>query len=215
MPASAAVFTLSDGNGSGPFGTVTGVFTSATSYELHFDMNPNFVIDTGSHFSLSLSLNTGTISAAATTEGGLATYVAGSPFTVLPHTIPASYTNPPFGDFTDAVAGDCGPAGQGGCGSDLWISVTGVNSALNLFNPATNLFPTNTGVPGYAAMDIFDKLSGKTFVVGLGDTPVPTPFTSAVPEPSTWAMMLLGFLGIGLFGMRGKAGARSFRMFSA
>ena len=39
--------------------------------------------------------------------------------------------------------------------------------------------------------------------------------TQAVPEPSTWAMMLLGFLGVGLLGMRGKAGSRSFRMFSA
>ena len=37
---------------------------------------------------------------------------------------------------------------------------------------------------------------------------------AAVPEPSTWAMMLLGFLGVGLFGMRGRVGSRPFRMIS-
>jgi hypothetical protein len=34
--------------------------------------------------------------------------------------------------------------------------------------------------------------------------------TSAVPEPSTWAMMILGFLGLGLMGYRrGRGGRRS------
>ena len=44
----------------------------------------------------------------------------------------------------------------------------------------------------------------------LGSTPV-----STVPELSTWAMMLLGFAGVGLFGMRGRPGTRPFRMISA
>ncbi len=30
---------------------------------------------------------------------------------------------------------------------------------------------------------------------------------SAVPEPATWAMMMLGFLGLGVVGLRRKAGA--------
>jgi hypothetical protein len=41
------------------------------------------------------------------------------------------------------------------------------------------------------------------------------PTVTAVPEASTWAMMLLGFLGIGLMGMRGRVGSRPFRMISA
>ena len=38
-----------------------------------------------------------------------------------------------------------------------------------------------------------------------------TPVTGAVPEPSTWAMMLLGFAGLGYASIarRGRAGARS------
>jgi hypothetical protein len=37
----------------------------------------------------------------------------------------------------------------------------------------------------------------------------------AVPEISTWAMMLLGFAGVGLFGMRGRVGSRPIRIISA
>jgi PEP-CTERM motif len=39
----------------------------------------------------------------------------------------------------------------------------------------------------------------------------PQPVTAAVPEPSTWAMMLLGFGGLGFLGWRGsrKTTARS------
>jgi len=33
----------------------------------------------------------------------------------------------------------------------------------------------------------------------------------AVPEASTWAMMIIGFLGVGAIGMRRRAGSRSFR----
>ena len=46
------------------------------------------------------------------------------------------------------------------------------------------------------------------FIPGVGQV-------APVPEPSTWAMMLLGFLGVGLFGMRGKVGSRPIRMISA
>ena len=33
----------------------------------------------------------------------------------------------------------------------------------------------------------------------------PLVITVGVPEPSTWAMMLLGFVGLGLLGYRSKA----------
>jgi hypothetical protein len=34
---------------------------------------------------------------------------------------------------------------------------------------------------------------------------VATPFTDAVPEPSTWAMMILGFAGVGFMAYRRKS----------
>jgi hypothetical protein len=36
----------------------------------------------------------------------------------------------------------------------------------------------------------------------------PASFTPGVPEPSTWAMMLLGFAGLGFLGYRQTAKAR-------
>jgi hypothetical protein len=38
------------------------------------------------------------------------------------------------------------------------------------------------------------------------------PLTSAVPEASTWAMMLLGFAGVGLLGLRRRRGGQAFRL---
>jgi PEP-CTERM motif len=40
----------------------------------------------------------------------------------------------------------------------------------------------------------------------------PASFASAVPEPATWAMMILGFLGIGFIGYRRKSSRPSFRI---
>jgi PEP-CTERM motif len=34
----------------------------------------------------------------------------------------------------------------------------------------------------------------------------------AVPEPSTWAMMILGFLGVGFVAYRRKSNVMQFRM---
>ena len=45
--------------------------------------------------------------------------------------------------------------------------------------------------------------------IGTSDGPVLNPLTPAVPEASTWAMMILGFLGVGVMGMRQR---RKFRI---
>jgi hypothetical protein len=198
-PASAAFFNLSNATGtSPPYGEVTGQYTSDTSYWLHFNMNPEHILDTGAHYSLTLSLATGVISAASTTFAGLSG--GPTPFTIFNSATPI-YSNAPFGEFTNAVAGACGMGNSsGGCGGDLWISVTGVNpDADHLFNPATNLF---NGQKVYAAVDIYELYSKKTFVAGLGDAPVIDPQIAAVPEPTTWAMMLIGFAGLSYLGVR-------------
>ena len=59
-------------------------------------------------------------------------------------------------------------------------------------------------------------LSGpnKFFVVGLSDRDLPglveEPI-AAIPEPATWAMMLLGFLGVGFMAYRRKGTTMQFR----
>ena len=47
-----------------------------------------------------------------------------------------------------------------------------------------------------------------SYVIGNGDEDLSTPFNvtvAAVPEPSTWAMLLLGFFGIGVLAYRRKS----------
>jgi hypothetical protein len=78
---------------------------------------------------------------------------------------------------------------------------TGANAAYMVFDIASGTNFGSDGKPRTGHVDVHDVLSINPVLTG-------------VPEPSTWAMMLIGFLGVGLFGMRGKAGASSFRMFS-
>jgi hypothetical protein len=51
--------------------------------------------------------------------------------------------------------------------------------------------------------NIFDDGSGTGGVTILSETYFPT---GAVPEPSTWAMMIVGFLGLGWLAYRRKNG---------
>ena len=56
-PAKAATFTLSQCCGAGPFGTATGAFlANGTTAEITINMNPNYILDTGSHFAATFSL---------------------------------------------------------------------------------------------------------------------------------------------------------------
>lgn len=62
----------------------------------------------------------------------------------------------------------------------------------------------NDFVPGIAGPNQF-------YVFGFQDSDLPgytaEQFTAAVPEPSTWAMMILGFAGIGFMAFRRKSKA--------
>jgi hypothetical protein len=61
---------------------------------------------------------------------------------------------------------------------------------------------------------------GSYFIEILGTVPVGqdvsllvngNTFTAAIPEPSTWAMMVLGFLAVGFLAYRRKAQGVAFR----
>jgi hypothetical protein len=205
-PASAVSFTLSDKDGSGSFGVITGTFTDATQTTaiMHVDMNPNFIVNTGQgHSPLTISLGTGFISAVSQTEAGLG--VDAGPFTILPKIVPGTgtpqqYRNGDFGFFSDAVGGTCGAPGAGGCGSDLWFTISNFAGFL----PATELFNGTTQI--FAAVDIFNVSTSKTFAVGVSLPPTPTVF--AVPGPLAGAgLPTLLALGGFMWARRRKAAA--------
>ena len=91
-----------------------------------------------------------------------------------------------------------GTGGSSPDGSSLKFTITA--AGLDLSDLTTN-----------AAGQFFaaDVLSGTTGNTGAID--VSTVTMSSVPEPSTWAMMLLGFFGIGFMAYR-RRGQSSFRL---
>jgi PEP-CTERM motif len=99
----------------------------------------------------------------------------------------------------------------------------------NSFQGESNIFPVTsdgigfgTNAPGFGDGSgsggfglVF--LANEGFIVGPGITGFsdvfgPTTFTAAVPEPSTWAMMILGFCGLGFMAYRRKQSGASFRV---
>jgi hypothetical protein len=70
------------------------------------------------------------------------------------------------------------------------------------FAPTTTDFTLNGFVDRYASITALNNTSGEGHPVGT-----PTPFSTA-PEPATWAMMLLGFGGIGYSMRRSRRGRR-------
>jgi len=115
-----------------------------------------------------------------------------------------------FGAGTYVVSFDLAGS-QGGDGfvdpisktTQVAFSIGGATQSLTL-NPLSPLttysFTFTTSAPGKLS---FTDLSGGNNNVGnlLDNVSV-----SAVPEPSTWAMMVLGFLGVGFLAYRRKSG---------
>jgi hypothetical protein len=58
---------------------------------------------------------------------------------------------------------------------------------------------------GYSCDPSLGPLGTIRYVLGQGDPGGAASFASAVPEPSTWAMMILGFFGIGFMAYRRKS----------
>ena len=125
-------------------------------------------------------------------------------FDTNPHTVPATYANSPFGLFTDAITGNCGPGGSAGCGSTLVFDVAnwaGLIAATNLFN----------GAMIFAAVDILNTAckaatptASCTGVVGLTSDITINPLTPPVPLPATVWLFGAGVGGVALLMRRRK-----------
>ena len=174
------VYNLIYGNlGSPTYGTITVTYIGADSVSVHESVSPNWLLNNGNLTNLApltFNLNgTGVIR-----EGSVE-----APFsiaTVLP------VANPPWGNFTSAINGNCGPgSSSGGCGSTLDFIIDhfqGFNANVITYDDAATLI--------YFASDIINNAgSGGTGAVGAGGL-VQTPIPPAV------ALFGLGLAGIGL-----------------
>jgi hypothetical protein len=91
-------------------------------------------------------------------------------------------------------------------------------SVISLFDSGNNLIATFSTPTGTAPDPLFGSVAaysyaGATpveyFVANFSDAALTQlEFSAAVPEPSTWAMMILGFLGIGFMTYRRRRALR-------
>jgi hypothetical protein len=197
VPAKAATFTQSDFAGTGNFGTATASCLDASCDQVgvNVNMDPNILLQTGSHFLFNLSLaGSGFIDASSID------LAQGTNIQVLTHTSPASYSNGPFKFFSDGISADCGNGGSsGGCGSTLSFTIDNFSGFLF----ATTQF-NNMNIIAAADVLLTDCTGGCTGPVGLTGDLVPTPFITPTPLPGAVWMFGAGMGGLALLMRRKK-----------
>jgi hypothetical protein len=166
-------------------------------YTNGYEPNPLKPIDVGPH-SGNLAVNL--------CDGSVANLCDGS---VRPVSISQTFTLLPFVEqlvsfWVGNYIGNGGPV-------SIKVTITdGTSNTLLLSEtakaPATNLVSTwqeftysyASQIPdGTSNTIVFAEIGGGGYYAGLDDISV-----AAVPEPSTWALALLGFVGLGMVGMR-------------
>ena len=180
--AQAATYYLntSDAFGSGNFGEVT---VTGTSTDLHFDVQmfgSYQIVDTGSHFAFAGDV-TGTIA----NSGGLVLPSSETPGGTPDFTLSkgSGISNAPFSGFDFALnCTSCGPGSSAPFGQHLIFDIIGTGLAIQQAS-------THNSQPIYFAADVTDG-NGNTGAVGGGPT-------GAVPEPASWALMIMGVACIG------------------
>jgi hypothetical protein len=75
------------------------------------------------------------------------------------------------------------------------------------FTPATITYAGGSFILSVAELDL-TKTNLSDPITGT----ISNSITTAVPEPSTWAMMMLGFCGVGFMAYRRKSGGPAFRV---
>jgi hypothetical protein len=161
--------------GPGPYGQVSVIEAGGGLQFTVTLFNGLKFTDTGSHFAFSFSL-TGAPAITLTPLAG---------FTLVTNS--DGIANSPFGAFDYGLACSICDPNTGGLAGPLVFTVTGAGATLANIASATNTFN------GQLVLFAADAISptGVTGTVGGG---------GPVPEPATWAMMILGFgmIGVGL-----------------
>lgn len=169
-----------------PTGTILGVVTitdvaGGVTVDVTLQNGAKFV-HSGGHTSFGFDL-------VPTTALTLASQITGltAGYTLLTP-LPGSYPDPAFGPFSYGIScSSCGNGGSDPQPGPLDFTITGVSTS-DFLNVNGNAF----------AADLIGPSGGTGAVAG-------GPLVASVPEPATWAMMLLGFLGIGFMAYRRKS----------
>jgi hypothetical protein len=130
-------------------------------------------------------------------------------------TISSSLTNPPWttnntANVNGAFAAGAFPMdGAGDYDYVMDIAGHGPSSISSLFFTIMGASVADISGGSAFAADIFSGTTGNTGVVDFSLSGGPRGGGGAAPEPSTWAMMLIGFAGLGFAGYRKARSART------
>jgi len=200
-PASATVGTYSlsvadpaAGLGSGPYGTVTVTENGDGTLTFVETLLNNFRIHGGNdnHDAFAFTISS---------DPNLVVTDLTAGFTTEQLTSGTGQSEPPFGTFQTAIVcgSACGTGYNGGFSGELTFTLGRTDAtALTLASLSSN---TYMGQQIYFTSDL---VNSGGFTGNVGATLVNTP---SVPEPATWAMMLIGFGATGV-AMRRSRGSR-------
>jgi hypothetical protein len=197
-----------------PFGTVTVTEVDAFNVRVQLDLaSPYQMVDTGSHEAFTFNL----LDAVNSTVTILSPNTGDKP---VVYEGAGAYTNSPFGDFTNAFK-CCGPGSNNPVVTPFTfnvfnaggISFAGANYALDANGKLTGLgsgnrFASNDG-GWWFAVDTLGSSAPASYTRVLGGRDAFASVLTAVPEPATWAMMLIGFGSIGALLRRSRRQARA------
>jgi hypothetical protein len=191
-------FTVVDpaaGLGAGPYGTVTVtdfVGGNGVTIDVTLPTASWLFVNTGNgtnHEAFAFNVNPAINPANITLTSSTASMF------VIDTTLPAF--DGQFGQFTNGITvnGGSGSAGGEPGPIHLSISLSGLDTSDFVKNAAGYFFAADVANP-----------AGATAPVGANT------ITTAVPEPATWAMMILGFFGVGFMAYRRKNQGSAFRI---
>jgi hypothetical protein len=167
--------------------TAAAFVLAGLSAPAHADVVYTFNNLTGGATSGSLDLNLANLTAASNLSGSIAPYLVSLQFVENGHSFTITPSNLASGSTINT-----GAAGSGGAGIIFTLTSEENFSAPT---PTLEIF-TNS-------WQVHDGLNGSTIAQGSFTIGAPVVVT-AVPEPSTWAMMILGFVGLGFMAYRRK-----------
>jgi hypothetical protein len=203
QPGQAAIYTsdlniISGGAIAAPgttLGTVTiEEFTGFVTVSIDLIDGVRFVNSGGQHTPFAFNLRTGT----TYTIDGFSPSATENPDGTFPWFATSPAADTPYGSFTNGVDNNMNNGGDPhGDPGPLLFRVTGTDITYANFvgNSLSHIF----------AADVQGTLGGTGAIAGDFLTERTPREVGAVPEPSTWAMMLLGFAGVGFMAYRRKS----------